>query len=282
MSVKENTIPQVITSGLSCDTCKNQITYINYVQCYKCDRKYHFSPCTLLSENTWNTMSAIRKTEWKCQHCKPRSRSPNNIYQAVVFGESQKHAREVDDAEEEESNPNKRKNEKPNSSSNNATQSPTTSHKNNNINTQQSDFANYRDDMKELQNAIQQLTMSLYTSHKEIKEELSKNLSKINETLEHLTSQVNDLKDKDTQREKQILEMDKRIQQLEQQAINKNVEITNIYDEDCDGVSVIKHIASLVEVEIADNDIVDAHRIKNKNKIIVQFASVAKKKRADE
>lgn len=282
MSLTENSIPQVITPGVSCDTCKNQITYINYIQCYKCERKFHFSPCTLLSESTWNTMSAIRKTEWKCQHCKPRSRSPNNVYQALVFGESQKHAREIYEKEEDETNATKRKQDKPISSSNNASQSPTTKSNNNNINIQQSEFVSFRDDMRELKTTMQQLAMNLFTSHKEIKEELSKNLTRINETLGHLTSQVNDLKDKDRQREKQILEMDKRIQQLEQQAINKNIEITNIHDEEIDGVGVLKHIASLVETEITDDDIVDTHRIKNKNKIIYKFASLAKKKRADE
>lgn len=279
MSLNQNAIPQVITPGLSCDTCKIQITYVNYIQCYKCDRKFHFSPCTLLSEATWNTMSAIRKTEWKCQHCKPRSRSPNNVYQSVISGESQKYAREIDETEEDEINANKRKKEKPISSSNNATQSPTTNTKNNNnnINIQQSEFASFKDDMRELKTTMQQLAMSLQKSHKEIKEELSKNLTKINETLEHLTSQVNDLKFKDKQREQQIFEMDKRIHQLEQQAINKNIEITNIYDEESDGVDVIKRIASLVETDITENDIVDTHRIKNKNTLIAQFVPLAKK-----
>lgn len=52
----------------------------------KCD---HFSSCTVLAEATWNTMDAVGKTEWNCQHSKHRNNSPNIKYYEFVYPDPQ-------------------------------------------------------------------------------------------------------------------------------------------------------------------------------------------------
>lgn len=145
-------------------------------------------------------------------------------------------------------------------------------------NTQQSDMLELKSDMKEIKSTIQQLASSLTSSHADLNQQITGAMNKINETLAALTTQVNNLQEKDKQRAQQIAEMESRINKLEQQTINQNIEIKFVPETETDPKATIKTIAESVGVVVADADVGKAYRIKRNKNIIIEFTSLSKKK----
>lgn len=146
-----------------------------------------------------------------------------------------------------------------------------------NPNMQQKDIAELKSGINELKTVMQQVAQNLSmlnASNIDVKDALTK----INETLVNLTGQVNDLKKRDVEKSHQICELDNRIQRLEQQNVNKNIEINNVAEEHLDAAAVVKTISASVGMNISDADIESAYRIKKNNKIIVEFSSLTKKR----
>lgn len=144
-------------------------------------------------------------------------------------------------------------------------------------NTQQSDMLELKSDMKEIKSTIQQLASSLTSSHADLNQQITGAMNKINETLAALTTQVNNLQEKDKQRAQQITEMESRINKLEQQTINQNIEIKFVPETETDPKATIKTIAESVGVVVADADVGKAYRIKRNKNIIIEFTSLSKK-----
>lgn len=263
-------VPEVV-----CNQCNAPITTSYFVKCQSCKKSYHFNPCTVLSESTYGSMSNARKASWKCQMCKPRDKSPNNIF---IYNENQqplmKQQREDDDASDTEGN--KRFRDSSTNVCGSSTNNTTTMIANPNL--LQSDVTELKSDMKELKTTMQQFAANMISLHTELKEQLSSAIIKINETLSSLSSRVNDLNERDREKTTQITEIDQRINKLEQIAICKNIEINNVCDTNIESEIVIKKIAASVGTELCDADISSAYRIKRNNKIIVEFSSLAKKR----
>lgn len=281
-----------------CNQCHAPITTMNFVWCHNCEKKFHFNPCTVLSESTYNSMSGTRKVEWKCHQCKPRTKSPNSIYQAFVFNENNAQQNQPTQQQLDiDAHANKQQNN--NAPSNQTKQQReaddvATSSKrfkeaaNNNNNTMnaslsstQSDISEIKSGMVDIKSAMQQIASSvvhLNTSNVEIRDQLKDAMTKINETLSSLTDQVKDLQVRDREKTQQINEMDKRIQKLEQQSINKNIEINNMPVNDVEPLTVIKRVSASVGIQLCDADFSRVYRTKKSEKIIVEFSSLQKKR----
>lgn len=272
-----------ITKAL-CDSCKKSLPMTGeYVKCLNCGGKYHYSPCATVSESTYSIMSADRKATWKCHICrgeKSRSKSPNNLYQEVIHEEQQnqqqpqanKQQRNDDDndAHPDESN-NKRFKDSINlntlNSSLNELKFDVTAIKTSTTNELTSINAN-----------INTLNNNIIASNNAIREEMANAFLKLTEAISTLTTQVNDLKQESESKEIRIRTLENKVNSMEQQLLNKNIEIKNIKHNNMEPSQVIKTIAASVNVNITDSDISNAYKIKNYEKIIVEFSSLNKKK----
>lgn len=242
-------------SSIVCNQCKNEIKTATYVKCYNCNAKYHFSTCSPLSEFTYSTMTAEKKTNWRCHVCKPRSKSPNNIYQAFVFDENN-HSKPIRDDEGPVENERAKK----------FKDSLSLNTLNTNICSLQSDFNKNMDEMK---SQIQMLAITVNS--------LNSQITNMSATLSTLVTQVSDLSERDKAKEKQINIMDSRINKIEQKMIVKNIELKNVNSQISE-IDAIKKIGASVEVIISDTDIEKAYRLKRQtNKIIIEFTSLNKK-----
>ncbi|XP_065367204.1 uncharacterized protein LOC135959969 [Calliphora vicina] len=254
-------------SNVLCSQCNNIITTTNFVKCHNCNANYHFSTCSPLSESTYTTMTVEKKMNWRCHVCKPRSKSPNNIYQAFVFDENNQQKQIRDDTISEENDRAKKFKE-----------SLSLNSVNSKLCSVQSDVTELKSDMKEIKSQIEMLASNVNTSNLQIKDEIQSALSTITQTLSTLVAQVSQLNDKDKQREKQINNMEMRMNKIEQQMIAKNIEIKNIDNKQISPFDVVKKIAASRNVEIKEEDISKAYRLKRQeSKIIVEFLSLDKK-----
>ena len=135
-------------------------------------------------------MYGERKTNWKCHICEPRSRSPNNLYQAVVFDEQnlQKQLRNDDD----ENNVNDRTKKFKESLSLSSVISILCS--------VQSDVTELKTDLKDIKSTMEKVATNVNASNMQIKEEILSVLLTITNTLTTLVTQVSELNEKDKQR----------------------------------------------------------------------------------
>lgn len=150
---------------------------------------------------------------------------------------------------------------------------------NTNVCSLQSDVVGLKADLNNINTNLQQLSNNVIAINNQIKEDVQLALLKISEGLTALVTQVNELKEKNKESQKQITEINDRVNNLEQQMINKNIEIRNVQNKETSASDLIKTIAATVSVEVTDADIVNAYRLKRSNdKMIVEFTSLSKKK----
>ena len=145
--------------------------------------------------------------------CEPRNRSPNTLYQAFVFDETnnKKQAR-VDDEEENNENDQSKKFKEDMSLTS--------------INKKLCSFeADIKSEIKDVKTTMEKLINS---SHVQLTNEIHNALATITNTLSTLTDQVKELSEKGKQRDIQMNSMEIRINDLEQQMISKNIEIKNV------------------------------------------------------
>lgn len=240
-----------------CNQCRKSLPE-NHVKCFQCKAGYHFNPCTTVSENTYASMNAERRADWKCQVCRQRNKSPNNICQEITFNETTNQQKQLRDEENEDSEGNNNKRFKDSIS----------------LNAVESKLSSVQSELKALNTTIEQLSTSISTSNRET----NNTLSQIAATLATLTAQVVELNEKDKQKEKRIDEMDTRINKLEQRFLEKNIEVNNIQNKELCATDVIKKIASTVNVVINNSDISNAYRTRREEKIVVEFCSLSKKR----
>lgn len=253
-------------SNVLCNQCKKEITSSTYVKCYNCNANYHFSTCSSLSESTYASMYGERKTKWRCHVCKPRIKSPNNMYTSVVFNEHNKQLR-TDDEDSDASGSSKKYKE-----------TMCINSLNNKLCSVQSDVTELKSDLKDIKSSIDQVSTNVNNSNLQIKEEIQSALLNITNTISALVTQVSELKENDKQREKQINTMETRINNLEQQMIVKNIEIKNVTNKNISAYDVVKTIGNSLGVEIGEGDIEKSYRLKKQDdKIIIEFSSLSKK-----
>lgn len=257
-------------SSVICNTCNSAITTTTYVKCFNCKSNYHFSSCCPLSESTYSSMYGERKANWKCQKCKPRSKSPNNVYQAFVFDDKNQQTTLRDDDIVENSEENRAKIHQDSLALNTV---------NSTLCSVQSDVNDLKSDIKDIKTNLEQLSAITNNSHTQIRDEITSALSTITTTLSKLVDQVKELVEKDKQKEHQINAIDTRINQIEQQFIVKNIEIKNVTNKEMSPYEIIKTIASSVDVEMSEADISNAYRLKRQSdKIVAEFTSLNKKR----
>lgn len=252
-----------MSEAITCSQCKKEILSVHYVKCNNCKGNFHFATCSPLSEATYLSMSVKKKASWRCQICEPRSRSPNTLYQAFVFDEAnnKKQARVDDDEEIIENDQSKKFKEDMSLTS---------------INNKLCSFeADIKLEIKDVKSTMEKLINS---SHVQLTNEIHNALTTITNTLSTLTDQVKELNEKGKQRDIQINLMEIRINDLEQQMISKNIEIKNVTNKQISPIDVVKKIGMSLNVNISEEDISRAHRLKKQeNKIVVEFSTTSKK-----
>lgn len=246
-----------------CEVCKVAAKPKAFITCNNCNLIFHFSPCSSVSEIDYSKMSKEEKSNWKCHFCLQRCKSPNNLYQHVIYNDKNQQKQSRDDDAEDNENA-KRFKETLSLASVNAK-----------IGSFQVDVTTK---INTMQTTMEQIAENMTSMSNHIRGELQTTLSTITTSLATLVTQVNELNIKDQKRESQINEMDSRINKLEQQLINRNIEIKNIPDTSLDAHDVMKKIAASLDVDISDYDISNAYRLKNKEKVIVEFSSLNKKR----
>lgn len=279
-----NTRSYLSVNAALCNTCSKALPISgDYVKCLNCNKKYHYSPCTTLSESSYSVMSAEKKTTWKCQNCRgEKSKSPSNLYTSITYEnntqpeETQIHSgkqiRDIDNSpsKAEETNTKRFKDYM----SINAMES--------NVTELRSDLASMKtsvsNDMSEIKTSIQQLCNNIATTNNALREEMSMSFLNLTQAMTNLTTQVNDLKEQNKSKDRRIEIMENKINVLEQQLIKKNIEIKNVPNKELSAMEVIKTIAESVNVEIHDNDISNAYTLNKSEKRIIEFCSLNKKK----
>lgn len=108
---------------------------------------------------------------------------------------------------------------------------------------------------------------------------MSKSLTKLTETMSNLVTEVNELKVQNKEKDLRLQTMENKVNVLEQQLVNKSIEIKNVQNKDLSASEVVKKIAASVSVNVDDSDISNSYRIKQRDdKIIVEFCSLSKKR----
>ncbi|XP_037820038.1 uncharacterized protein LOC119609362 [Lucilia sericata] len=206
-------------------------------------------------------MTSEKRKNWKCHVCKPRSRSPTNLYQVVVFDENnqQQKQQRQDDSFDDNEGAKKYK------------ESLSLEVVNGKLNTLQTN-------LQEIKAQIEMLVTSVNSLHSQMKNDVQVALSTITNSISTLVAQVNELNEKDKIKEKQINSLDTRINKIDQHMIAQNIEIKNVEDKQIKPIDVVKKIAATLNVEISERDINQAFRLRNQNnKIVVEFFSLRKK-----
>lgn len=244
-------------SSVVCNQCQKEIEATKYVKCYNCKSNYHFSTCCPLSESTYSTMTGERRVNWRCQICKPRNKSPNT--QAVVVDENNLQKQQREDDNDDGSDRAKKFKESLSPASLNAK------------------LTSLENGMEVMKTQMDYLVNNANATQ-QLRDEIHQALAAMTNTISSLSAQVCELNEKDKKKEKQISKMDIRINNIEQQMLVKNIEIKNVKNNEISAFEVVKKIAAVKNVEIKEEDISNAYRIKNReNKIIIEFSSLNKK-----
>ncbi|XP_058980216.1 uncharacterized protein LOC131803151 [Musca domestica] len=278
MSVTEEQIKNI------CGQCLLEIKSNFFVRCYYCNGQYHFSPCCSLSESSYKSMSHTKRVGWRCQKC--TSKSPNIGY-LVLPSENEHHQHNSGSqqskqqrTESDEANCSKRfkNNNTPTSSLN----------KNNESLSQNRDIEEFKIGFVKLENCIKQLTESITTMSTkldETREDMNKNVSTLTTQILDLyerdrerSEQIQKLNEKDQERCAQIQILNQRIEKLEQKALNKNIEISNVKNMNIEVSELVAKIVEKTGVQICNSDIERTVKIDKKNKIIIEFSSISKKR----
>ncbi|XP_046807412.1 uncharacterized protein LOC124420005 [Lucilia cuprina] len=134
-----------------------------------------------------------------------------------------------------------------------------------------------KEGMKEVMKTVDQLAINVNTSKSEMKEEIQFALSSISNALATLVDQVKEINETNIKRDTRITANEMRINKLEQQIIKNNIEIKNIQNKEISEYDVVKEIGKTINIEIKEEDIANAYRIKKQNKVIVEFSTLSKK-----
>lgn len=257
-----------------CNQCKKTLP-ANFVKCFGCESKYHFSSCCSLSESTYAGINAERKTAWRCHVCKPRKNSNNSYLVMFESKPQQKQQRREESDNEDTDNEDAKRFKDPiniNVVNNNLGEVKS------DVMVLKTDVTSIKSDISDIKSTMQELATNISQSNMQMNNNIQTALANITSSLSTLASQVSELCEKNKEKEKQMQEMDNRIHKLEQQIVNKSIEIKNVTNQDISANEAVKKIGSSVNVTIDNNDISNAYRVKNSNKIIVEFCSLNKKK----
>lgn len=261
-----------------CKQCSESITS-NYVKCLNCNNSFHFNPCCTLSESTYNGMNGERKATWKCHICKPRNKSANNNTGDNANTDdkfTQKQLKENEDEEKE----NRKRLKDPFSSNELQFISTLKSEVKSEVNELRIDINDVKKNIKELKETVEKLSINVNQTESSFKEEIKTSLSYITSTLSSIVAQISEIKAENTQIKKEMTEMDTTLNKLQQQLVSKKIEIKNVCNNEIQLNNIVKTIAASVNVQILDQDINDAYRLKSiKDKIIVEFTTHNKKER---
>ena len=94
-----------------------------------------------------------------------------------------------------------------------------------------------------------------------------------------MNEKINILSDENKRKDKRIEELEDKVNQIEQQMLINNVEIVNAStDENKTAKESVLLLAKASNFQLHECDVIDAYHLKNKNKIIAKFSSLAIKK----
>lgn len=209
----------------------------------KCKLSFHFK-CGGLSKNSFKTMSADRRVNWRCETCRVASPVDSSRDQTSKYTK--------EDGEEED------KDEEKDGEKNSVEQSKNLDELNDTLKTVSKNLQNVTDELAEVKKSI------IF---------MSANYDKV---LDELKDMKNMKENYDKMKEKVTL-LEHRVNQMEQYSRNKNIEIKGVQEIERENLKeVVVSIASKMGVEMNGNEIDVVHRVNNKgNKepkdIIVQF-----------
>ncbi|XP_061391163.1 uncharacterized protein LOC133326548, partial [Musca vetustissima] len=222
-------------------------------------------------------MGHVRKADWRCHRCKPITKSPNNAYMSIIYSDNEIQSdnngndKQTNTKQQREDDDIARTSERYKNTS-----TPTTSLNNVEMSSQQKEIAEMRAGMIEMQNCIKQLTTNI-TTVTAVSTRIEQHIAEINKNVATITTQVKELQMSDIENKKEIRELKERIAKMEQKALDKNIEIGNVMDENMDVYELLKQISECTGVEINTTDVNRAYKVKRKNKIIVELSTVNKK-----
>ena len=107
--------------------------------------------------------------------------------------------------------------------------------------------------------------------------ELSKNIANLNQTIENLNRNILELKEENKRKDIKIESLEEKINILEQNTLEKNIEIRNVNSSE-PPVKVVLDLASKINANISEADIQDAYKLSRTGKIIVKFNTMHAKK----
>lgn len=234
-----------------CVKCSKEFTGDDiYMICHVCNNKYHLSSCCSVSSASYKAMSKYLKLNWRCDNCKKhktKAPSDNNDHQL------RKQARSGDLTDDSDASISKR----------DCTNDVLS------LALLRNDVAELKNDFRGFRKALQEERLSSI--------DLKSTLENLNETLDFFRNKIIELFDLNKSKDLKIEKLEEKINTLEQNSLQTNIEIKNAPTTDT-AINVVKSIATKLNVSINENDIVDAYREKRSNKIIVKFSSTKSKK----
>lgn len=288
-------------TGALCGTCQKSLPKTgNYIKCLKCNNNYHYSPCSTLAESTYSSMTAERKSAWKCHQCRgDRPKSPLNAYHAFIYKDVQtqqhhplevlneKHQQqdEIEDQQQdiqlEQQQASKKQRDEESPKNENAKKFKDSS----SLNVTNIVSNSSQNDIIEIKQSIAAMNCSVIDSQNKMREEMSNSFEKLTSMMTVLVTQVNNLTEQNENQNKRIVAIEEKnivLENkniiLEQELVKRGVEINSLRNTDITPIDAIKKIAASVEVCVQDSDIDNSYKIKRNNKIIVEFCSLNKKK----
>lgn len=70
-----------------CGQCLFSIQVNESIKCNNCYSSYHLFPCCPLKQSAFAKMDEESKSNWRCPKCNQRSKSPNTLYQSVIYND---------------------------------------------------------------------------------------------------------------------------------------------------------------------------------------------------
>lgn len=169
----------------------------DFVTCHKCHRKMHFG-CTSISERSYRKMPTLKKEEWRCATCRREIANQN-----VVADAPNKPAPKP-------TTPTQPPPKRTRSASSPDVNALTVANNNNPCNTA------ILDEMKTLRNEITDIKSSCeFVAHKY--EQINLHMAMNNDLLKKLSDEIKELKESNIRKDQQIISMESKINNLEQQ-----------------------------------------------------------------
>ena len=252
-------------SPINCAVCSKPLLqdFGDCIECTSCNNKYHLSICSG-SETANMRLTKAQKQTWKCDICRT-NKNKASTGSSESEQSTKKQQRKQEDDEDVQGNPKKYKL--------NESQS---------LRMIKSEIQADILEMKlETQRLMKELNENFLKAEKRIKDDITAVLFKLEDKVNLATAEVKKLSEKNVESENKILALEKRLNILEQKAMEKNIEIRNVPSKEREDLEeMFKLLATPAEITEIEKEVQDIYRPKkNSNNMIVKFRSVRIKRR---